>query len=396
MPDIMHQIILKPGKEEAVRRFHPWIFSGAIQRIQGKVADGDTVEVLSSKGEFLASGHFQEGGSISVRILSFDKAPLGPEFWEEKFRLAKSYRSTLGLLTDPQTNCYRLIHGEGDGLPGLIVDVYARTAVVQCHSIGMHRSIPLIVQALLAVCQGELDAVYDKSKETLPDRYAAGVGNSYLHGNSGPGWVLENGHEFFIDWEKGQKTGFFLDQRENRKLLAQFAPGKTVLNAFCYSGAFSVYALRAGAALVHSVDASAKALDWTRQNLLRNDFDPGVHTPVEADVLKYLKEASDYDLVIIDPPAFAKNISRRHSAVQGYKRLNAAALLKVKPGGLLFTFSCSQVVDRQLFYDTVVAAAIEAGRKVRVAFQLSQAPDHPVNLFHPESSYLKGLVLEVV
>lgn len=392
----MHQIILKPGKEEAVRRFHPWIFSGAIQRIQGQVADGDTVEVLSSKGEFLASGHYQEGGSISVRILSFDKVPLGPEFWEEKFRLAKSYRSTLGLPSGPLTNCFRLIHGEGDGLPGLIVDVYAGTAVVQCHSIGMHRNLPLILQALLAVCQGELDAVYDKSRETLPERYAAGVENKYLHGNSGPGWVRENGHEYFIDWEKGQKTGFFLDQRENRKLLAQFAPGRTVLNAFCYSGAFSIYALRAGASLVHSVDASTKALDWTRQNLLQNGFDPQVHTPVEADVLKYLREVPAYDIVIIDPPAFAKNISRRHSAVQGYKRLNAAALLKVKPGGLLFTFSCSQVVDRQLFYDTVVAAAIESGRKVRVAFQLSQAPDHPVNLFHPESSYLKGLVLEVV
>ncbi len=391
----MSKIFLKPKKDEFVRRFHPWIFSGAILRMEGQPADGDTVEVYGPKGDYLATGHYSAGNSIAVRLFSFEKTEGGIDFWEKRLGQAFAYRVKVGLIGKPETTCFRLIHAEGDGLPGLIIDVYGSTAIVQCHSVGMHRQRQLISEALLKIGGGVVTAIFDKSKETLPPNYAATVSNGYLSGQTHGQEVKENGHTFFIDWETGQKTGFFLDQRDNRQLLSRYVDGKTVLNSFCYSGGFSVYALSAGASLVHSVDVSEKAIDWTKRNLLLNDFDPMVHTCHSMDVLKYLQECPVYEVMVVDPPAFAKNISKRHNAVQGYKRLNVAAIKKLAPGGILFTFSCSQVVDRELFYNTIVAAAIEAGRQVRVMHHLSQPADHPVSLFHPEGSYLKGLVLYV-
>ena len=391
----MTKIFLKPKRDEAVRRFHPWIFSGAIQKVDGTAEDGDTAEVFDSKGAYLATGHYSQGTSISVRIFSFEKTETGHDFWVKRLKKAKAYRTSLGLTGNPNTNCYRLIHAEGDGLPGLIVDIYDKTAVMQCHSIGMHRQRALIAEALMEAGGGEILAVFDKSKETLPPNYAVGVSNGYLFGDSWPQLVTENEHFFYVDWEIGQKTGFFLDQRDNRQLLMKYVSGKSVLNTFCYSGGFTVYALAGGASLVHSVDVSQKAVDWTKNNIEINQFDPDYHEAYTMDVQKYLKDCPEYEVMVVDPPAFAKNISKRHNAVQGYKRLNASALQKVAPGGVLFTFSCSQVVDRQLFYDTIVAAAIEAGRQVRVMHHLSQPADHPVSLFHPEGAYLKGLALWV-
>jgi len=391
----MTNIFLKPKKSEPVRRFHPWIFSGAIQKMDGVPEDGDTVEVFSSKGDYLATGHFHTGGSIAVRIFSFEKTETGHDFWVGRLKKAKAYRTSLGLTGNPDTNCYRLVHGEGDGLPGLVVDIYDKTAVLQCHSIGMHRQRAVIAEALMEAGGGGILAVFDKSRETLPSSYAQGVTNGYLYGDSWPQLVAENGHFFYVDWEQGQKTGFFLDQRDNRQLLTKYVNGKSVLNTFCYSGGFSVYALAGGARLVHSVDVSQKAVGWTGNNIEINQFDPEVHESYEMDVLKYLKDCPEYEVMVVDPPAYAKSISKRHNAIQGYKRLNAAALQKLAPGGVLFTFSCSQVVDRQLFYDTIVAAAIEARRQVRVMHHLSQPADHPVSLFHPEGAYLKGLALWV-
>ncbi len=393
--DSMSKIYLKPKKDEALRRFHPWVFSGAILRLEGKPADGDTVEVVDAKGEYLATGHFSQGSSIAVRIFSFGKTAGGLDFWMEKLSQALQYRQRIGLVGKPQNTCFRLVHAEGDGLPGLIIDVYGETAVVQCHSVGMHRQRELIAEALLKLDKGLVAAVYDKSKETLPPNYAASVSNGYLAGQSTAHEVMENGHRFFVDWETGQKTGFFLDQRDNRQLLGRYVEGKSALNSFCYSGGFSVYALAAGASLVHSVDVSQKAIEWTKRNLDLNGFNPETHDCIAEDVLKYLQSCQEYEVMVVDPPAFAKNISKRHNAVQGYKRLNVAAIKKLKPGGILLTFSCSQVVDRELFYNTITAAAIEAGRQVRVMHHLSQPPDHPVSLFHPEGSYLKGLVVYV-
>ncbi len=390
----MKKIILKPRKDEAVRRYHPWVFSGAIKTVEGEVADGDTVEVFSNGGEYLATGHFQYG-SISVRIFSFEKTPIDGSFWKMRLQNALNYRRLLGLVENPATNCYRLVHAEGDNLPGLIVDVYGNTAVMQCHSIGMHREREILAATLIELEGAGIESVFDKSKEALPEKYAATMENGYLKGKSEPGIVRENGHAFFVDWEGGQKTGFFLDQRENRRLLAQFAQGKTVLNAFSYSGGFSIYALKAGATLVHSVDSSQKAIAWLEKNLDENKIAPDTHQSYAVDVAKYLKECPVFDVVVVDPPAFAKNLDKRHNAIQAYKRLNVAALQKIAPGGVLFTFSCSQVVDRNLFYNTIVAAAIEAGRQIRVMQHLSQPADHPVSLFHPEGAYLKGLALEV-
>ncbi len=391
----MHKIYLKPKKDEAVRRYHPWIFSGAILKTEGNPADGDTVEVLGPKGDYLATGHFSAGSSIAVRLFSFEKTETSLDFWVKRLNNAFFYRRSIGLLGKAATTCFRLIHAEGDGLPGLIVDVYGNTAVVQCHSVGMHRQRQLIAEAILATSNGVVTAVFDKSKETLPPIYAGTVSNGYLVGTSTAQEVHENSHTFFVDWETGQKTGFFLDQRDNRQLLGRYTAGKTVLNSFCYSGGFSVYALAEGAKLVHSVDVSQRAIDWTKKNLTLNGFDPDAHACMAADVQKYLQDCPTYEVMVVDPPAFAKNISKRHNAVQGYKRLNVAAIKKLAPGGILFTFSCSQVVDRELFYNTITAAAIEAGRQVRVMHHLSQPPDHPVSLFHPEGSYLKGLVLYV-
>ncbi|NUO03515.1 MAG: class I SAM-dependent rRNA methyltransferase [Saprospiraceae bacterium] len=391
----MKRMVLKPGKDAPLRRFHPWVFSGAVAFKEEGIADGDTVEVFSKEGNYLATGHYQDS-NICVRLFSFQQTDAGPVFWEEKLQNALLYRKLTGITGNPATNCYRLVHAEGDGLPGLIIDMYGRTAVLQFHSIGMHRASPLIADALLKIFGDHLDAVYDKSAETLPDQYAQGMVNAYLFGEKNGQVVEENGHYFQVDWETGQKTGFFLDQRDNRHLVAAYAAGKSLLNAFCYSGGFSVYALKAGALRVDSVDASKKAMELTNNNIALNGFSESNHNSITDDVMHFLRQPGEgYDMVIIDPPAFAKNISKRHQAVQGYRRLNALAFQKVKPGGILFTFSCSQVVDKPLFYNTIVAAALEAGRPVRLMHDLGQPADHPVSLYHPESSYLKGLALYV-
>ena len=392
----MIKVHLKPKRESSVRRRHPWIFSGGIAKIEGKPADGDLVEVFSSRGDWLALGHYQEG-SIMVRVISFEPATADEDFWVNKLENAWSYRQQLDLTDNTQTTCFRLLHAEGDEAPGLIIDIYGETAVLQCHSIGMYLQREQIASALKKVAGDRIKAIYDKSAESLPNRAGLSPENTYLHEVEAPTkQVLENGHAFNIDWVGGQKTGFFLDQRINRALLAKYAPGKTVLNTFSYSGGFSIYALKAGATKVVSVDVSGKAVELAIENAKLNGFESPIHEGVKADVLQYFREETQtYDIVVVDPPAFAKHLKKRHNAVQGYKRLNAAAFHKVKPGGLLFTFSCSQVVDRQLFYDTIVAAAQESGRHIRVMHLLSQPPDHPVSLYHPEGSYLKGLVLQV-
>ncbi|MEN0002937.1 MAG: class I SAM-dependent rRNA methyltransferase, partial [Bacteroidota bacterium] len=347
-------------------------------------------------GRYLATGHYQDG-SICVRIFSFEETEAGADFWLEKLRTAYDYRVALGLADSASTTCYRLVHAEGDGLPGLIIDVYGAVAVVQCHSIGMHLEREKLVAALQAIYGERLQAIYDKSKETLPAKYAANITNDYLWGDAAvPMQVMENGHPFEVNWETGQKTGFFLDQRDNRQLLAQYSEGKEVLNTFCYTGGFSIYGLQAGAKKVVSVDVSKTAIALTEQNAQLNGFGASQHLAKAEDVMQHLKANADtYDLIVVDPPAFAKSIKKRHNAVQGYKRLNALALQKVRAGGLIFTFSCSQVIDMPLFYNTIVAAALEAKRQVRVMHRLSQPADHPVSLFHPEGSYLKGLVLQV-
>jgi 23S rRNA (cytosine1962-C5)-methyltransferase len=431
----MHKIILKKGKEEPVRRFHPWIFSGAIFKMipateGGKIEDGDVVQVIDFKGNILAIGYYNDG-SIAVRIISFKDVEINQDFWAAKIQNAHDFRTRLGLTHSLSTTCYRLIHAEGDGLPGLIVDIYGPVAVVQCHAIGIHRQLDFIKTALIQVFGNALKAIYDKSYETLPPPYVSqfSIKNSYIFGEMAvPLVVSENDCQFAIDWETGQKTGFFIDQRDNRALLSRYAKGKTVLNAFCYSGGFSVYALKAGAKSVDSVDVSQRAIDLTDKNILLNTVQQNAntkdistksadltvengenealskteqrsekeHRSVTADVLQFLKDNDNiYDVMIVDPPAFAKSIAKRHNAVQAYKRLNAMALSQITEGGILFTFSCSQVVDKQLFYDTIVAASIEAGRKVRVMHTMTQPADHPVNIFHPEGSYLKGLVLYV-
>ena len=396
----MIKIFLKSGKDVPVRRFHPWIFSGAVARVEGRPEDGDMVEVYDRGGELLGAGHFHHG-SIAVRLLSFGPANMADSgFWEDKLRNALAVRALFTDITATD-GAYRLVHGEGDGLSGLIVDVYGDTAVVQCHSIGMHRQVELIAGALESVYEGRLRAVYDKSYESLPVRYAETQSNGYRRVSDGydPAArhiVRENGVRFRVDWQTGQKTGFFLDQRDNRQLLSRFAPGKSVLNAFCYTGGFSCYALRAGARLVHSVDISQRAMELCAENAALNAPFSGTHEGYTEDVLRFLKQHTQrYEVAVIDPPAYAKSLDKRHNAVQGYKRLNVEAIKSVAPGGVLFTFSCSQVVDRELFYHTIAAAAMEAGRPVRVLHHLSQGADHPVSLFHPEGSYLKGLVLKL-
>lgn len=389
------QVFLKPNRDEAVRRFHPWVFSGAIARVKGQTTDGEVVEVCDSKGQYLATGHFHNG-NIAVKLFSYEKIVPDVVFWRQKLQKALTVRKQI-LTSDRVTNCYRLVHGEGDGLPGLIIDYYNGVLVIQAHSIGMYRVLNELTQALKELYGEELKAIYNKSAETLPDEFAKSVSNGYVYGQCAvPHPVKENGHTFLIDWETGQKTGFFLDQRDNRKLLADYAAGKNVLNAFCYSGGFSIYALEAGATSVDSVDASKKAIELTERNVEANFGAEAAHQSYAEDVMKFLKETTGtYDVMVLDPPAYAKSMSARHRAVQGYKRLNTEGIKHLKPNGILFTFSCSQVVDRELFYNTIVAAAIEAGRQVRVLHQITQPPDHPVNLFHPEGSYLKGLVLWV-
>lgn len=385
------RVILSSGKDQSLRRFHPWVFSGAIKKIKGPVSDGDIVEVYSNKDEYLGTGHYQSIGSIAVRIFSFEPMDPGTQFWASKIRKAYEYRKSIGLIGQADTNVYRLIFAEGDGLPGLIIDVYNDTAVLQSHSAGMYQLREELTQALRDVLGDQLKAVYDKSGEALHKDPSA---NGYLFGTGGDGMVLENGHQFLVDWEKGQKTGFFIDQRDNRALLAKYCAGKNVLNTFCYTGGFSVYAGKAGAALVHSVDSSKKAIELTDKNMALNNLSN--HASFAQDTFDFLKDKDQqYDIIILDPPAFAKHVSSKHNAVMGYKRLNAEAISKLRPGGMLFTFSCSQVVDRHLFYNTITAASISARRPARVLHHLTQPADHPVNVFHPEGEYLKGLVLVV-
>lgn len=400
----MKQIILKKGKSEALRRFHPWIFSGAIAVMDKEIREGDIVSIVNEHKKIVATGFYSDA-SIAVRILSFEETNIDQSFWNEKLASAFQTRRAIGLIDNADTNCYRLVHAEGDGLSGLVIDFYNGVAVVQCHAAGMHLMMDFIVTGLKNILQHRLIAVYDKSYETLPTVYVTenAITNGYRFSNESflpviPHVCLENGNRFAIDWITGQKTGFFLDQRDNRAALEKYVAGKKVLNTFCYSGGFSVYALNAGASEVCSVDISPKAMDLTRQNIhLMNDAQEDVRSSlITSDVIPFLKEHETmYDVVIVDPPAFAKSVSKRHNAVQAYKRLNEMALRRIVSGGILFTFSCSQVVDRQLFYDTIVAAAIEAKRNVRVLQQLTQGADHPVNIFHPEGSYLKGLVLYV-
>ncbi|OGX84863.1 class I SAM-dependent rRNA methyltransferase [Hymenobacter coccineus] len=392
-------IVLKNGKDHSLRRRHPWVFSGAIARLKGEAGEGDAVRVEAADGELLGMGHFSGGGSIAVRMLDFGtEAELPtPDFWVRKLSNAYQLRQRLALTGAADTNVFRLVHAEGDGLPGLIIDVYGDVAVVQAHSVGMYRARPDIAGALQTVFGDKLRAIFDKSAETVPGNAVPDAKNGYLFGESTgtEHLVTENGHQFAIDWETGQKTGFFIDQRDNRALLARYAAGRRVLNTFCYTGGFSVYALAAGAEVVHSVDSSKKAIALTERNAaLAPHADR--HAAYADDVLGFLKNhPAEYDLLVLDPPAFAKHMGARHAALMGYKRLNASGIAHLAPGGLLFTFSCSQVVSPELFEGAVLAAAIEAGRPARILHRLTQPADHPVSLFHPEGAYLKGLVLAV-
>lgn len=392
---IKGKVILKKGKEQSIQRFHPWIFSGAIHRTEGNPEDGSWVEVSDFKDQTLGFGHYQQG-SISIRMLLFGKSAPTRKVWSEKFDAAFRVRKSAGL-PSTNTNAFRLVHGEGDGLPGLVIDYYDGAAVVQAHSVGMHLDRMAIAEGLQQVLGDDLKVVYYKSQSTLPGKLRDADQNEYLRGMGVvPHVITEYGNKFYVDWEEGQKTGFFLDQRENRRLLGDFSKDKKVLNTFCYTGGFSVYALSAGARLVHSVDASEKAIALTRKNIELNNFNANIHKCFAEDTFDFLKNRTeDYDVIILDPPAFAKHRDARHQAVRGYQRLNSEAIRAIKPGGIIFTFSCSQVVDRQLFYDSVVAAAIQAGRNAKVLHHLSQPADHPVSMFHPEGEYLKGLVLYV-
>ena len=393
--DISGKVILKKGKEISIRRFHPWIFSGAIHMLEGPIPDGGWVQVVDFRGHTLGFGHYQHG-SIAVRMLSFHTETPGEDFWRKKILHALALRNAAGL-PHPDTDAFRVIHGEGDGLPGLIADYYAGVLVMQAHDAGMHLDRNDIAQAFREVYGDNVRAIYYKSQSTLPAKMRETGEDEYLLGESVPlHTVLEYGNKFYVDWHTGQKTGFFLDQRENRKLLCTFSKNRKILNTFCYTGGFSVYALSAGAVLVHSVDASQQAIDLTVKNIELNGFDPSTHQCFAADVFDFLKnKQNEYDVIVLDPPAFAKHRDARHQAVRGYTRLNAEAMRAIRSGGILFTFSCSQVVDRQLFYDTIVAAAIQSGREIRVLHHLSQPADHPVSIFHPEGEYLKGLVLFV-
>ncbi|MDO4309158.1 MAG: class I SAM-dependent rRNA methyltransferase [Prevotella sp.] len=389
------QIYLKRGKEESLKRFHPWVFSGAINRSDEGIEEGDTVRVMTSDGRFIAVGHYQIG-SIAVRVLSFRDVAIDAGFWRSRLQAALSMRIAVGIADNPQNNTYRLVHGEGDNIPGLVIDVYGQTAVMQAHSVGIHVCRLDIAKALVDVMAGRVANVFYKSETTLPFKADLGQENGFIYGSSDDNIAIENGLKFRVDWLKGQKTGFFVDQRENRSLLEKYSHGRRVLNMFCYTGGFSFYAMRGGAELVHSVDSSAKAIELTRQNVELNFPGDGRHEAYCEDAFKYLEDAgSNYDLIILDPPAFAKHRAALHNALKGYSRLNAKAFEKIKPGGILFTFSCSQVVTKDNFRNAVFTAAALAGRKVRILHQLHQPADHPVNIYHPEGEYLKGLVLYV-
>ena len=390
------KVFLKPGKEESLKRFHPWVFSGAIARVEGEPEEGEVVDVYTSKKEFIACGHFQIG-SIAVRVLSFRQEPINHAFWVRRLQVAKDLRCALGVLGNPQNNTYRLVHGEGDNLPGLIIDVYDHTAVMQAHSAGMHLDRMVVAEALEEVMGDVIQHIYYKSETTLPFKAdLLATENGFLKGGSPENVAMENGLKFHVDWLKGQKTGFFVDQRENRALLERYAKGRNVLNMFCYTGGFSFYAMRGGANLVHSVDSSAKAIDLTNENVSLNFPGDTRHQAFAEDAFKFLDRMGDqYDLIILDPPAFAKHRDALRNALRGYTKLNAKAFEKIRPGGILFTFSCSQVVNKQDFRNAVFTAAAQSGRSVRILHQLTQPGDHPVNIYHPEGEYLKGLVLYV-
>lgn len=390
-----HKVYLKPGKEESLKRFHPWIFSGAIARFDGEPEEGEVVEVYTSKKEFIAAGHFQIG-SIAVRVLSFEQRPIDAAFWQERLNIAYEMRKAIGVAGNPTNNTYRLVHGEGDNLPGLVIDIYAKTAVMQAHSAGMHVDRMAIAEALSEVMKDTIENIYYKSETTLPFKADLFPENGFLKGKSTDNIAQEYGLNFHVDWLKGQKTGFFVDQRENRALLEHYSKGRSVLNMFCYTGGFSFYAMRGDAKLVHSVDSSAKAIELTNKNVELNFPGDQRHASYAEDAFKYLDRMGDqYDLIILDPPAFAKHKDALRNALQGYRKLNYKAFEKIKPGGILFTFSCSQVVTKENFRTSVFTAAALSGRKVRILHQLTQPADHPVSIYHPEGEYLKGLVLYV-
>lgn len=392
---MLKKIYLKKGKEESLERFHPWVFSGAIHHADEGIEEGETVRVITAGGNFIAVGHYQIG-SIAVRVLSFRDVDIDSKFWNARLKSALTMRIAIGIADNPTNNTYRLVHGEGDNLPGLVIDVYGRTAVMQAHSVGMHVCRNEIAQELVEVMDGRIDNVYYKSETTLPYKAELGQENGFIYGGSDDNTAMENGLKFHVDWLKGQKTGFFVDQRENRSLLERYAKGRKVLNMFCYTGGFSFYAMRGGALQVHSVDSSAKAIELTRENVELNFPGDRRHEAFCEDAFKYLEKAGDqYDLIILDPPAFAKHRAALRNALKGYIRLNVKAFEKIQPGGILFTFSCSQVVSKDNFRNAVFTAAAQAGRTVRILHQLHQPADHPINIYHPEGEYLKGLVLYV-
>lgn len=389
------RIVLKSGKDQSLRRFHPWVFSGAIKKIHGPAREGDLVDVYDNKDEFLASGHFQEG-SIAVRILSFRSEEMDRQFWDQRIGSAWQLRKKLGLTGSEDTNVFRWINAEGDGLPGLIVDYYAGAAVIQIHSIGMYHNLGIITDSLVRTGGGRLHTIYNKSAGTLPDKPGITERSGFLMGDAAGGEVMENGFRFLVNWMEGQKTGFYIDQRENRKLLGRWSGGRKVLNMFGYTGGFSVYALGGNASQVHSVDSSRKAIDLTVRHMEINFPEDHRHREYAEDAFSFLQGIKEaYDLIILDPPAFAKHQKVLNNALQGYKRINQKALEQIAPDGILFTFSCSQAVSRENFRKSVFAAAANAGRRVRILHQLSQPPDHPISIFHPEGEYLKGLVLQV-
>ena len=388
-------VILRRGKEESLKRFHPWIFSGAVMNLEGNPEEGDVVTVLDSQHNFLCQGHWQVG-SIAVRVLTFEQEPIDDAFWQKRLSEALGVRQAIGLADSEAGDTYRLVHGEGDLLPGLVIDVYGKTAVMQAHSVGMHVSREQIAVALKQVMGERLDSIYYKSETTLPIKAAIDGGNGFLLGESHTDVAVENGLRFHIDWLKGQKTGFFVDQRENRSLLERYSHGRSVLNMFCYTGGFSVYALRGGAKLVHSVDSSSKAVELVRANVELNFPADSRHEAFAEDAFRFLDDMTvPYDLVVLDPPAFAKHRDAVKNALRGYTKLNARAMEKIAPGGILFTFSCSQAVSKEQFRTAVFTAATLAHRQVRILHQLHQPADHPVSIYHPEGEYLKGLVLYV-
>ena len=388
-------VILRRGKEESLKRFHPWIFSGAVMNLEGNPEEGDVVTVLDSQHNFLCQGHWQVG-SIAVRVLTFEQEPIDDAFWQKRLGEALGVRQAIGLADSEAGDTYRLVHGEGDLLPGLVIDVYGKTAVMQAHSVGMHVSREQIAVALKQVMGERLDSIYYKSETTLPIKAAIDGGNGFLLGESHTDVAVENGLRFHIDWLKGQKTGFFVDQRENRSLLERYSHGRSVLNMFCYTGVFSVYALRGGAKLVHSVDSSSKAVELVRANVELNFPAEPRHEAFAEDAFRFLDDMTvPYDLVVLDPPAFAKHRDAVKNALRGYTKLNARAMEKIAPGGILFTFSCSQAVSKEQFRTAVFTAATLAHRQVRILHQLHQPADHPVSIYHPEGEYLKGLVLYV-